>query len=298
MPALLNEGVRADHITILRRSATAPRPSVLSALRVVSRFDDLSGLDFDLTLNCVLAPSLVAIQNELVLRYPRAVHFCDTPICTDGDDLRQVVRLSRARIYSLEDWPLMPNLDFLAREARRLDEAAHLDIEHFGIVGHFLSLYRSMHGRRRPSHGLRKASSGVIGTTDSGTTMTFRGPKQLALAKTSLGTPTLLIEDFHEVDTAGHSNNEILYRLIDNSGVRYCRGTQDVSVHAVAPSILSSFEPFDDRKNVHELDKFIGLTRLFRSVLGGANTLAYPYLSSVRDSLAARHLQRSTFLSS
>jgi hypothetical protein len=293
VPALLNEGTPSDRITILRRSASATAASALRMIRAVSTLDELSGLEFHLTLNCVPAQSLVGLQTDLVRRYPQAMHFCDTPIYSDADELRQVVRLSRAPIYSLEDWPLMPNLDFFARETRRHDEDVHLDIEHFGIVGHFLSLYRSIHGGPNPFRGLRKRDACVVGEPRSGMIVTFGGPKRLALAKASLRTPTWLVEDFHEVETVAHSNSEILYRLIDSSSVRYCRGTEDISVHAVDRSILSSFEPFDDRKNVHELDKFIGLTRLFRSVLGGTDTLAYPYLSSVRDSLTARRLQCS-----
>jgi len=291
VPALLNEGVARNDITILRRSSCAVAAPMLRSLRTVSNLDELDGVEFEVTLNCVVAESLVAVQQHLVQRYPQAVHFCDTPVFCDRDSLFQVLRLSRARIYSLEDWPLMPNLAFLVSEARRPHRSVDLRVEHFGILVHFLSLFRSLHGGLNPlGRRLTKRSADYIGEPRPGSRVTFRANKQLPLAKTSLRTDRVIIEDFHEVEDQPRSNDEVLYRLIDGTHVRYHRGAEEISAHKVDQSILDGFFPLDDRKNVHELDKFIGLARLFRSVLSDTDTAAYPYLSSARDSLTARRL--------
>jgi hypothetical protein len=288
VPALLNEGISREQMTIVRRSASAELHPVLRPVRTVTSFRELSGGAFDLTLNCVLEESLLAVQQELVRRYPRAVHLCDTPIFSRADDLREVVRLSKVPVYSLEDWPLMPNLEFLAAEMRRAEGNASLSIEHFGIPGHFLSLYRSICGRRHSLRGLRKVDGGLAGEPRSGWLVRFRQPKQFAVAKASLRTQRALLQDFHEVETTAHSESEIIYRIIGDSSVRYYHGARELSAHRIEPEILEAFQPFDDRKNVHELDKCVALCRLFRSVSGGADSMAYSYLSSARDAWTAR----------
>jgi hypothetical protein len=300
VPALLNEGISRTDITIFRRSSPSPADPMLQSLQTVTNLADLSDAQFEMTLNCVSAQSLVPVQQHLVQRYRRAVHFCDTPSFSERDNLLQVVKLSRANIYSLEDWPLMPNLAFLASEARRArGSTVDLRLEYFGILVHFLSLYRTLHGGVSPfGRQLAKRDAEYIGQPVSRTRVTFVANKQLPLAKTSLRTNSAHIEDFFEVETEPHADKEVLYRVIDRGVVRYHRGAEELGVYKVDESLLRGFCPFDERKNVHELDKFIGLAQMFRSVLNGSKPTAYPYLSSARDSLTVRRLgvRTSSFL--
>ena len=93
---------------------------------------------------------------------------------------------------------------------------------------------------------------------------------------------------------APHEDSEVMYRVVSDDAVRYYHGRQLVTEESIEGAITASFQPFDDRKNVHELDKLVGLTRLFRSVLGAGTVAPYPFLSAVRDTLTARCLDAGT----
>jgi hypothetical protein len=291
VPALLAAGIPRRMITILRRSIRPEPHSMLQNIRVILTLDEVSSMGIGITLNCVSAASLVEVQEMLVKRFPAAMHFCDTPIFAQTAELARVAYLSRKNLFSLEDWPLMPNMDFFIREVRNTTDPIDLRIYNFGILTHFLSLYRSIHGEWNPAGRLlRKENADIFGHPRRGTLIAFRSKKDLPVAKTMLRTKRRLVEDFHEVEAVPHGNNEVFYRVIDESSVQYYCGSTQISAHKVENSILETFSPFNDRKNVHELDKFIGLKRLFGSLLRGKQALPYGYAKSARDALVSRWL--------
>ena len=53
---------------------------------------------------------------------------------------------------------------------------------------------------------------------------------------------------------------------------------------------LEFFEPLSERKNVYELDKFVGLLTLFRRMFSGNAYHPYSYLNSIRDNFTALKL--------
>jgi hypothetical protein len=129
----------------------------------------------------------------------------------------------------------------------------------------------------------------------AGSRVVFKTPKQLPVARISLQTEDSLVEDFHEVESSPHSDREVLYRVIDETSVRYFLGDALVDQEAIDGALTQRFSPFDDRKNVHELDKFVGLVRLFRSVSGGRRGVkAHSFLDAMRDTLTARRLETRT----
>ncbi len=290
VPALLNEGVASERIVILRRSA-AGGTGLLSDIRVVTHLDELSTLTCNLTVNCVSAASLVPMQRLLLRRFPYARHVCDTPIFNRSQELRQVLAMTTARLYSLEDWPLMPNLEYVIALARHAARPGSVSIEHFGVPGHFLALFRALCRRWWPAgRTLTGTGTSITGTPRPGLTVSWTGPKQFARAKVAVRTADTVIEDFHETEPKSHNDAEVLYRVIDDGTVRYFCGPEQFSASPVQARILSTFEPFGERKNVHELDKFIGVTRVVRHLLGRTGTRPYSYLSSARDAVAARRL--------
>jgi hypothetical protein len=261
----------------------------------VSDRRDIPAEAFGVTINCVLAPSLVPTQHILIRQAPRAVHFCDTPILDAGDRFRSILPLMYRRVRSLEDWPLMPNLAYIASRARDDSGRAGLSVEHFGIPGHFFSLYRTVHGGWELSgRRLERQGAAISGCPRPGLEMTWFGPKQFARAKVALRARRFHVEDFHQVESRLLPDPEVLYRRLTDDGVAYFLGPSQLSVHRVRPELLSDFEPYTDRQQVHELDKFLGLSALFRSVLAGRRRGAYSYVDSAKDAVAARHLDRAT----
>ncbi len=219
------------------------------------------------------------------------MHFCDTPILSDGDDPAALPSPDAGRLYSLEDWPLMPSLAAVFNVARSKPMPFEVRVEHFGIRAHFLSLYRTI-ARHYPRTNveLLDREDELHGEPAPGTRLSFFHPKRLPEAKVLFRGSNMLIEDFFEVETVGHANREVQYRLLDDAGVHYRIGAAEISAHHIRREIISTFMPLTDRKNVHELDKFIGLTRLFARALRGDASLSYPYLWSVLDTLTARRL--------
>lgn len=290
VPALQCEGVRPEQMIILRQTPGAPRAPALQPLRTIGHLAELGSSDVEFTINCVAAPALVAVQRALVARFPRAVHFCDTPVATHDDRTWQVLQLWRARLYSLEDWPLMPNLRCFVDEVGRQSSGVDLCLDRFGILTHFLSIYRGLRGSQLLRRALHKDQQDVIGEPRAGVRIRFAAPKDLPTAKISLRSERTVLEDFHEVESRPHKNAEILYRVFDDTGISYFRGPHLLSAHRVPQAILDGFFPLTVRKNVHEADKMVALTRLFRAAFAGRPSVAYPYLSAVKDAFIARRL--------
>ncbi len=281
-------------MTILRRTPDGNSHPVLDNIRVITCLDDIGSVAIDFTLNCTVANALVSVQERLVRKFPRALHFCDTPIFFNQTQLLRAARLSLGRLHSLEDWPLMPNLAYFVHRMRRETGRADLRIENFGILTHFLSIYRSIHGGWCPfGRGLKRNTSVVAGELDTSRRVTFRYVKDLPRAKIFFRSADALIEDFHEVETQPHQDEEVLYRVIGDASVAYHRGAETFHVVGVDHPWIAFFEPFSDRKNVHELDKFIGLLILFRALLSGDACRPYSYGNSARDRLTELKLKTS-----
>jgi hypothetical protein len=291
VPALLAAGHSREAITVLRRSADAELHPNLAGIQIVTSLEALKGENFDITLNCAAAVPMLGVEEALVRRFPRARHFCDTPTFAGPEQASAALRLGSKRLNSLEDWPLMPNLAYFVKCMRCTRGAAELRIENFGILTHFLSLYRTIQGNWRLfSRELTRGDGIVIGTPAREKSVLFRSRKNLPLAKVALQTPGFLIEDFHEVETAPHDDREVLYRVVSPGQIAYHLGSDVIDRFSIDPAWIASFEPFRDRKNVHELDKFIGLVRLFRAQITGAPPDPYSYLASVRDNLTSLRL--------
>ncbi|MCX5578954.1 hypothetical protein [Kaistia terrae] len=291
VPALLAAGYLRESVTILRRSTEAELHPGLEGIRVVTSLDALEGERFDMTMNCTAAAAMLDVQEGLVRRFPHARHFCDTPTFSDPADAVRALRLGLKRMHSLEDWPLMPNLAYFAARMRKSRNRAELRIEHFGILTHFLSLYRTIHGDWHPfSRGLVRSEGLVSASPARGRSVLFRYRKNLPLAKLALQTTDCLLEDFHEVEPSPHNDPEVFYRVATEGQVSYLQGATTISSTPIEAVWIRSFEPFSDRKNVHELDKFIGLVRLFRAIAAGGAARPYGYLASVRDNLTSLKL--------
>jgi hypothetical protein len=293
VPALTAVGVRHEDIVIARRH---PQPLVgMPDVRVVLGVDSLPVGQVSLTVNCVSAEFLQPVQHALVARYPTAQHFCDTPIIDQRDSLFAVLRSSvRAKIHSLEDWPLMPNLSYIAEQSARLRGRVRLSVEHFGIPLHFIAMYRGLLGvRQLTGRTLVREADTLMGWPRPELKVSFKGPKHFPIAKIRLESADCLIEDFHEVESTPHANAEILYRVITGGTVTYFHGLERLSGDVIPENLIAAFQPLTERKNVHELDKFVGLTRLFRSVLNDGAVLPYPLSSAIRDTLTVRRIDRS-----
>jgi hypothetical protein len=286
VPALKAAGLSVDDIVIMRRNADADLHPVLAGIRVVASLDEIASETFDITLNCAVASAMLSVQQAMVNRYPKARHFCDTPIFSDTADLRSVLRLALRRLNSLEDWPLMPNLAFFVREMRAAGRGSQLRIESFGIPTHFLSLYRSIHGDwALPRQQLHRDQTRIVGRLARGRDVVFWYRKDLPAAKVSFRSESALIEDFHEVEPGPHEDAGVVYRVVGDGEVTYYHGRDAFFSIDIDPAWIASFAPFSDRKNVHEFDKFVGLVSLFRSILARGKIRPYGYLASVRDNL-------------
>lgn len=292
VPALLAAGIRTEQILVLRRRGGFP----LSGYPEVDTVADPARLpaasEVALTINCVTASSLVDVQRTLQARYPHAVHFVDTPIFAESDRLFRVLVLRSRRLYSLEDWPFLPNLVHLAALVRDVRGHAMVRLEHFGIPLHFLAWYRSLRGNG-PLSGrkLRRDEQTVRGSPRAGVRVLFRLPKIPPLAKWSFESENALVEDFHEVNPAHGSSDEVVHRIVAGDAVSYHRGRVCFHREDISSDLLATFAPLNDRRNVHELDKFVALVGIFRSITAGDRIRTYSFLNAVRDTLTLRRLE-------
>jgi hypothetical protein len=294
VPALLALHVPRERITLLRRSPQAELHPALRGMRVVWSLQELSPDSFGMSLNCVPAPLLVEMQEALMTRFPAAIHFCDTPGFDTSEKRARVAKLALKNVLSLEDWPFMPNLAFFVREMRNPGRPKTLRIQNFGIFTHFLSIYRAIHGGRRPfGRTLVKDEVEVTGAPHRAVLVKFRYKKDLPVAKIALHGPHEFVEDFFEVEREPHEDDEVLYRVIDGGSVLYHRGKHLLCAKTVNQALVDTFRPLQNRKNVHELDKFVGLVDMLEDVLSGRLKKPYRYANSVRDTLTSHQLTKS-----
>lgn len=291
LPALFLSGVSPARTIILRRLATSD--GLQEGVRVTTSLDELDGVDIGLTINCVTAESMLGVQRLLLARWPAAIHFCDTPIAAATDHPDELPH-GVGRLYSLEDWAALPNLSALIESIRAAESRCDVRIEHFGIGGHFLAFLRNLCaqlGVEMPA--LERANGEIVATLRPGWRVLFRERKDLPIAKIFCRTDQRLVEDYFEVEPAGHSNDEILYRVIAGDTIRYRIGLKVVSEYTLDAAVFEGFTPWTDRKNVHELDKLVALTRILGFALGGSGVAPYPYAASAADAIMARAIVRA-----
>lgn len=281
VPALLSLGVRRDNITILRRQLAKPG-GALAGINVVDRVDALSG-SFALTVNCVTKNNLVEVQHLLIDRFPKAIHFCDTPIFTRWSDLPKVAKLARTRnLFSLEDWPTMPNLQPILELCRTSPNSYQVKFEHIGVTTHFLSAARKaaevagLNNKRLVGRRGKLLSDRPV-LADAA--FVFQGPKDLSRAKIAAWNGSQLIEDFFEIYIGRapcHASDEVIYRQVEGNKVRYLLGRDCFRQIEIPGAILSMILKNGTREAAHHLDKCFSLMEIFRNVLQ-KRTIAYGY---------------------
>jgi hypothetical protein len=297
VPALLAVGVRREDITLLRRQA-AEATGYLSGIHTIQDVDRAEGR-FHLTINCVPAPLLLPMQLRLLQLQPNSIHFCDTPI------LHRIFDLGKARkaahttnLFSLEDWPLMPNLQCIWPVCAESPNEFQLRFEHFGIPTHFLSAARTAFGQSAKTgrRFLRRKGGVLIDLKlETQARCVLKGPKREQLAKISMCDGRELIEDFFELTDRGEipaaaASGEVIWRRLDGGLLSYYKGSE--CFHTVqVPIEISALYSSRSRTSTHELDKCVALIDIFRSALEG-RPKAYSFYQSVEDALFDRITQR------
>jgi hypothetical protein len=294
VPALLALGFARTDMTIFRRRQVEPE-GILAGIRGVNQMTALAG-PFDLVINCVAPRALVEVQSGLLELFPRAVHFCDTPVLGRLIDVPGVLRPSEPRnLFSLEDWPSMPNLRPIIALCKDSPRDYRLVFEHIGIDTHFLSVARSVSA----AAGLgcwrvitRQKRELIDRPVEARSRCILRGPKDFARSKVTAWNGSHLIEDFFEIRDGSDlqsrpSSPETIFRVIADDRVRYFLGGDCFHEVAVPRAITDILLGKRTRDAVHRLDKCAALIGIFQSALEG-KTEAYGYWQSSKDALAAR----------
>ena len=296
-PALFGLGLTRSDITIVRRRAAAGE-GLLEGIPV--RDWHALAPQYDLVLNCVCQHNLVETQRRALTLFPGAMHFCDTPIFFKFTELPATLGLSRnSNLYSLEDWPFMPNLQPIFGLCRKAADDYHLRFEHVGIPTHFFSVARTVAaiGRRRR---IRLVSRRRNVTTDLALGGQARcvlvKPKEDMCAKISCWANGQLIEDFFELRSATEavSHPEVVSRVLDSVRLSYFLGAHCLREVLIPAEVAAIFHGRTDRRAAHDLDKIAGLMDVLGSALAG-RPAAYAYSDSVHDAVAARLEARARF---
>jgi hypothetical protein len=294
VPALLAVGVRRDDITLVRRQAAEVAGS-LSGIHTIQDVGRAEG-PFRLVINCVPAHLLLPMQLHLLQLQPDAIQFCDTPILHRLFDLRKARKAAQAtNLYSLEDWPLMPNLRCIWPVCAESPHQFHLRFEHFGIPTHFLSAARTAYGQSgKVGRRFLRRKGEVLIDLKLGTRArcVLKGPKQERFAKMSLSDGRQLIEDFFELTyrseiPAAAASGEVIWRRLDGPLLSYYKGSECFHKVQVRTEISALYSTSGSRTSAHELDKCVALIDIFRSALEG-RPKAYGFYQSVEDALFDR----------
>jgi hypothetical protein len=298
VPALLAVGVRRDDITIVRRQA-GEAAGPLSGIRTIQDVDRAGG-PFRLTINCVPEHLLLAMQLRLLQLQPNAIQFCDTPILYRFFDLGKARKAAKAiNLFSLEDWPLMPNLRSIWPICAESPHQFHLRFEHFGIPTHFLSAARTAYGQsgKGVRRFLRREKEGLIDLKlGTRARCVLKGPKHMQLAKISMSDGRQLIEDFFELTNRGEipgavASGDVIWRRLDGTLLSYYKGSECFHKVRVPAEISALYTSSGSRASIHELDKCVALIDIFRSALEG-RPKAYGFYQSVEDALFDRITRR------
>jgi hypothetical protein len=249
---------------------------------------------YALTINCVTHDALVDIQRRLVRRFPKAVHFCDTPIFKRWIDLPRIIGMAKAnKLFSLEDWPTMPNIKPMLDLCARSPNSYQLRFEHIGIATHFLSVARTaaiVAGQSQRRILRREKDDLTCRCFGTDAICVHREPTDAARSKISAWNGDQLIEDFFEIretDIPGVVCEDVIYRRVEGDKLRYFLGNRCFREVEIPRTILALFLDRGTRFAIHELDKCISLMDVLRAALEG-KTNAYGYLESVKDAVASR----------
>ncbi|MEX1257205.1 MAG: hypothetical protein WEG36_06275 [Gemmatimonadota bacterium] len=235
------------------------------------------------------------MQSRLVDRFPSAIHFCDTPIVARASEIPHAWRLARrARLYSLEDWPSMPNLQPLLGLFAGGRSPATLRFEHIGIDTHFLSVARTARAMGMGQQlrvAIRRRGNVTVRSLDGAVSATRTGAKDYGRAKILAWNGNTILEDFLGVDQredgmTPSDHPEVVSRELAGDRLRYLRGGVPFAEVVISREMTSSILEEPGRKGVHELDKCVALMRLFRSALEGRPE-GYGYIDSIADTCVA-----------
>lgn len=287
LPALVLLGYDLSEIEILRRDNSDVQFLEKSVKPLTSTC--LLGSSYDLILNCANASNMMPISEMLRRRYPEATILSDTPSSARFSELlrTRLGRASKPPIYSLEDWPYLPNL--MAMKSV-LPESETLVIAHIGIVNHFLSVWRQWKKNKASLNTRSHRDARPSGPAR----FVFVAPKDVLRAYAKLRSAEKTITDNFLLTKAVTAGDDAqLRRTYLDGRLEYSVGDETLLEFDVPPDILRSFEPLDNRRNVHELDKVLALTLLLRMAVNRDVGKLYSYQDSLTDSLWARMYQRA-----
>ena len=240
-----------------------------------------------ITINCAPAEVMLRLQCEIIERFTEATHFCDTPGWVAQDELSRRP-MHREGLYSLEDWPTMPNFDAIRTKVMD-QERWEIRVERFGILGHFLALVRVLsNDAGLPMPAVTRVGEEFVCDLDHHRRAIFLRPKDLPRSKIFLQYPGGLVEDFFEVSSLSDDTVDILHRVVTTDAIHYLLGNTPLSSWNLTPELIHAFAPLSSRKNVHELDKVVALVRILSSCFGGGDTSAYRYDWTIADAEQAR----------
>ena len=282
LPAATMLGIKDDAITILRQS-----PIDVSNIRTITKLKDLDK-NYDLIINCAAAKSMLNLQITICQMYPNATHLIDTPIIYKIFDIFRAKQLLKYKnIYSLEDWPFMPNTLLLYKTVSPTDR---LSINHFGIGNHFLSFVRS---QIQPKVNFLKFSKRHK-TITAGRKYCHKLEKNYNKASIHLKKTDGDIIDSFSFNPVGPQKNEV-YRTYECGSLRYKLNSQNPLVYDVPPNLMDTFTQKPHKKNIHELDKTIAVYRILKNALGGEFQNLYSIRNTLGDIVSFRLVQKTKY---
>ncbi|MCQ2003644.1 hypothetical protein [Rhizobium sp. NRK18] len=290
IPALKCCSIEPKNICILRKS-TPEYSGILSDIEQLNSSSELKE-NYELILNCAPAEIMLDLQTSALEMYPNAINFCDTPVISSLFQYTKARRLSRKfQMFSLEDWPYMPNLQPLENFAKVSKKAMHFKFMHFGVATHFLSATRKLMQHRIEDRKFRikRSKTALQLETVNGNELSFAHilPKDPTKSKISAWDGENLLEDFFELTTDSNANlattdGETIWRRAQSDKVLYFHGNKCFFEAPITSDIYQSLCKMNDRMSVHQLDKIMGLTRIIGSALTG-DVEGYSYLASAGD---------------
>lgn len=270
LPALQILQIPDESISILRKSRER-----FSGAPKIKVFDDISKLsdDYAMIINCASADVMLGLQRQCLRRFPKAIHFIDTPIIPGVSALPKTWPLLLAKnLFSLEDWPLLPNILMLRKV---LKSNGQIHFKHFGIPNHFLSAARVIN----KSNWVRYQKTDRI--LSAGQCHYF-GPKNYDAACIEIISVEKHIEDRFEVNPITSPENQ-LYRRYADGNLQYClNDLEPLSVH-VPQALIEKFISEPHAKAVHEFDKIIALTRILQAGMDRRYNDLYPVQDALKD---------------
>ena len=280
LPAISILGIENNTITVLRK-----KPVNAFNIRTITKLKDLDK-SYDLIINCATAKSMLNLQIIMCQKYPNAIHLIDTPIIGRKIDIfRATLLLKNKNIYSLEDWPFMPNISLLSQA---LSLSTQLHINHFGTGNHFLSLVRS---HIQPKVNFLNFSKNHK-TITAGRKCCHKLEKNYNKASIHLKKADGDIIDSFSFNPVGPQKNEV-YRTYKCGSLSYKLNSQNHLVYDIPPNIMDTFTQKPHKKNIHELDKTIAVYRILKHALGEEFQNLYSIRNTLGDIVSFRLVQKT-----